>query len=322
MLQIYENWLYSALFLLTLLVFSVSLQKKLSLAQTALWAYVVVSSLIPAFSVYYEADYLMPIFLTPAKLAACQSLVLAILVPLFVLISKKKSVGVVLKLLFFIEACAVLITGHTIMFGWSSFSSVMLALSVFLFKPNKNKLETETIAVALIFAASLINLSITTVVIYFYALLILIWKVNKTYVLYLLSLLAAVPFLVDLKEILTGNGRYLMWSQFIQIWNDKLPKVLGTGFGTWEWVGPQLKGSDFMGYAMLHNDYLQVLFEGGFIGLALFLWVIGESFYKHGKNVQFILPAGAFCLAMLSYFPLHVVAGQVLALHYLLYDRD
>lgn len=320
MLHIYANWYYSCIVLIVILIYFMYVGFELTKAQLLLWIYVALSGLYPAFSVFYSANsYLMPIFLTASKLTAAQSLILTFLVPTFMLFTPRSMILALLKLVFLTEALGVLFTGHTIMFGWSSFSSVMLALSVFLFKPHLKRLDL--LAVALIVIASAYHLAITTLAIYVFIIVILILKHNKYFGLPLLGLCLIGYLLIDPTEFLTGNGRYLMWSQYLEVWWNSLPKVLGTGFGTWEWIGPQLKGKDFMGFSMLHNDFLQILFEGGIVGLVLFLWVLIEGFYKN-RNLYFVLSIGSFCIAMMTYFPLHVIPGQCLALYYFLGEKD
>lgn len=321
MLQIYNNAMISVNLLLIIAISAVAVQKKLRIGAAVLWIYAALSSTNPAFNIMYNPkEYLMPIFLTATKVTAAQSLVLILLVPIFVLFIKPNSLKNILKCYFLIEAILVIFTGETLTLGWNSFSSTMLSLSVFLFIPSRRIVDILMLCVIIL--GSMMDMSITSVLIYACALTIYLWSEYKKEVSVVLAAGLGLFILISPPELTSGNGRYNLWSDLAMAYIDKLPKILGTGLGTWAWIGPQIQGTkDFLGYGMVHNDFVQVLFEMGFVGLFIFFWALFEAIYNNRRNLNFLIPVSGFCIAMMTYFPLHVVPGQVLFLYYLLY-RD
>ena len=334
MLQHYMNYYYSLIVLLGVLIGWLSYLKDRPIHQTLLWIFAALSSLYPAFSVWYNpSDYLNPIFLSAAKVSAAQSLFLVLLIPIFVLFVPKKIMVPLLKWYFLAEAVLVLLFGRTVMMGWSSYSSTMLALSIFLFTPFETFFDQELAEkedrwldfgmLVSIIGASFQNISVTAILIYASAVVFVFWKKHPIKVI-LAGIIGLASFIIiNPIELQNGNGRYAMWGDYYHFWIDHLPKVLGTGLGTWEWIGPQVQGKDnIMGYSILHNDFWQILIEMGYIGFALFMIVFLAQLWRNRKNNDFLMAASGFTIAAMLYYPLHSVPGQVLCLYYFIYkDR-
>lgn len=102
---------------------------------------------------------------------------------------------------------------------------------------------------------------------------------------------------------LNSNGRWNWWTKSFYFWfgSDWFHKIIGTGPGSYEIYGPGLQlqntvpGKAAIIAIWLHNDYLQCLFELGFVGLFLFGILHIQVLYRSYKsNINWLFLA---CLA-------------------------
>lgn len=128
------------------------------------------------------------------------------------------------------------------------------------------------------------------------------------------------------------NGRFWLWKIALNWWYDQSigTIIFGTGLSTLRIFLPLIQmgaGTDITQgpwFFWLHNDWLQILFEQGVVGLIsalIFLnYVLCNSFLRH-KRV-FVAGLG-FCFCMCTNFPMHwpiqAFLGFTLA-RYALYD--
>ena len=77
--------------------------------------------------------------------------------------------------------------------------------------------------------------------------------------------LGAGIFLQGRTTLFDSNGRVEIWRLSMEWWAREAPHWFGTGLGTYEAFGPMLRTNAIW----LHNDWLQILFEQGFVGLFL-----------------------------------------------------
>jgi O-antigen ligase len=85
-------------------------------------------------------------------------------------------------------------------------------------------------------------------------------------------------------SILSTNGRALIWQQAMAFWWSDASWMFGFGTGTAAELIPRLQ-SDVGGWGQtvfitLHNDWLQILWEHGLVGLALAAWVFIRALRK------------------------------------------
>ncbi|TAN75455.1 MAG: hypothetical protein EPN14_08445, partial [Gallionella sp.] len=71
------------------------------------------------------------------------------------------------------------------------------------------------------------------------------------------------------------SPRFLMWQSTIRMWLDA--PWLGSGLGSWNYIYPMYRIPDETGTSgyYAHNDYLQLLQEGGIFTLLIFFGVLG-----------------------------------------------
>lgn len=123
------------------------------------------------------------------------------------------------------------------------------------------------------------------------------WKLKASLVAAVLAIMLAVLFGIlpggRIAEPTTdiSSGRLGLWSAGLNLWLQK--PVGGWGFGT----TITLRGFADQNGLSLHNAYLTVLIETGFVGLALFIALIVGLFARSGlKNHPGIVAAGAIVL--------------------------
>jgi hypothetical protein len=114
-----------------------------------------------------------------------------------------------------------------------------------------------------------------------------------------------------------GSGRFGVWDSSIILFNDMDSKISGFGIGTAEWMIPfsQIRAnggkfpSDF--FTWMHNDYLQVLFEQGYIGLILLIIICINSIYKSYKLPWLFSTVIALLVAMSTQMPFRYMPFQI-----------
>lgn len=129
-------------------------------------------------------------------------------------------------------------------------------------------------------------------------------------------------------EAFKPGDRPMLWAQHMDFWLQ-LPTSyhwFGTGFGSYQWIGPFLN-SKFAGkgFIWMHNDYLQLLFETGYIGLLTLIGLITMWFKKEWNRSEYasnkLIMMTGFITTMLTYSPLHSPLGILLAL-IILYEPE
>jgi O-antigen ligase len=74
-------------------------------------------------------------------------------------------------------------------------------------------------------------------------------------------------------EGVSGNERALAWKASLGMLRD-FP-ILGTGFGTFRFVFPSyVPAGEVSTWLQVHNDYLEVLLEGGAVAGVLLIWLV------------------------------------------------
>jgi hypothetical protein len=147
----------------------------------------------------------------------------------------------------------------------------------------------------------------------------LYWKTWWKYKWYCIPL--GIASVVAIDHYLSGgglrssNGRMEAWGAFIDVWWEHMPHWLGTGYGSWEWIGPFTNNPTNQAFQWVHNDFLQMMFEGGLLGLICLVyataWVIGQVW----KDRYTRSAALGFLVCMMTYYPLHFVSTLLLAIY-------
>lgn len=102
------------------------------------------------------------------------------------------------------------------------------------------------------------------------------------------------------------SGRVKVWIASMRFWKEHTNHFLGFGLGTYFYIGPKislpLMGQSFL---WLHSDWLQVVFENGYIGGALVFALFIEALWKSRKNNWLFTSLSVYGSWGIANFPLH-----------------
>ena len=114
---------------------------------------------------------------------------------------------------------------------------------------------------------------------------------------------------------LEGGDRWQIWRDNI-LWLIRHNRgLLGMGLGSFEWIGPIMKQNK-LPYNTLHNDFANMFFETGFLGLLVFVGVVGVLFWRLRKQVEGAMLI-CFLVAMMTYSPLRHFPSMLFAVYLL-----
>lgn len=109
-------------------------------------------------------------------------------------------------------------------------------------------------------------------------------------------------------SLVDDSARFKAWSSFLDWWSYHVNVWFGSGLGTFQWMAPWINPGSKQIFYWAHNEYLQLLFEGGIIGCALFGWVMWDvlkAAWKQRKIEKWMLPAcAATAVGCLTQFPM------------------
>ena len=139
-----------------------------------------------------------------------------------------------------------------------------------------------------------------------------------------LAILAPVLFAYKTGKVETFKstaGRRLVWIETV---NLSIKQPLGYGIGTYKVLYPifcsKTVANEQPGreWNTCHNDWLQVLFEGGFPGLIFLVgWLV--SIVRTAKNPAKLAGLAILATNMMVHFPMRMVQGALIILMYLAY---
>lgn len=138
-------------------------------------------------------------------------------------------------------------------------------------------------------------------------------------------------------QVLNDNGRIGPWRTIMQWWWEGPPKgwetmqtmlpdnwdalmrwrlahspiAFGTGTGTFQWIGPTVQNNPENVFVWMHNEYLQVLFEQGVLGLGMMLILVGYCVRRSYKSPALFACVAGVGASFLTQFPLRYFLGQV-----------
>ncbi len=124
-------------------------------------------------------------------------------------------------------------------------------------------------------------------------------------------------------ELSSDSGRLQIWNT-LTTFSHLFDPVFGTGLGSTRFVYPILQGTEATRlFFWIHNDWLQLICELGFLGNVGLTWVAwtwystAKGRYDRGvENAQLLAAGAAFSFVMFTNFPwhwpVHAVLGGVL----------
>ena len=128
-------------------------------------------------------------------------------------------------------------------------------------------------------------------------------------------------------NISSKNGRLNTWSKTIELANER--PWAGWGPCTYKYLFPAMCGIDSLSWKMAHNCWLQILFEYGRIGLAVFIGYFVYLFISLFRIMSRAIfrPQAVSCLAglamisinMMIHFPTRMIQTVLIILFFLAY---
>jgi len=310
-----------------IIIFCMLLTQKIPWILKVCWGYFLILATCRTFWPYYQPLF-APAISNMLAWTGTLSLCLMIVPPLVILRAPEKLKSFLIfaiKIYLFTDAIA-LICGARGMFAAPTYDATLIACFALFWCPRKwyEALGLFVSAAAIFHVKSRTGVMVLGIL---YGLTGLQWGykslANKklfwgfVFVIGVVSL-AALRLIWGDRSIL-HDSRMEMWTSWMGWWNStgEVSKLFGTGIGSFEWLGPALdpgpsqRGLGY-GYYLMHNDWLQILFENGYLGLVFAL--IGYVYVAiklTGKSFIVWLAVGA---AMCFYYPTHSWPIQMLAL--------
>lgn len=296
------------------------------------WAYVVLSGIFIGFFPTKEGIY--GDLQIRIDQVAPQSALLAILVPLFVMILKRDSIRFLIflfELLALLNSILVIFLGRGIFFAYSfDLTFIAMVYPSILFRPEIYIVDKKTgiintdlasfiyeiLLVTLPAIAMIVRPSSTPTIMIAMSLTAYFILTRRS-----LSFLLVLPVIVSVGVLLSGvdflssNGRFEMWEYFFNWWNVWANQWIGTGTGSFQWIGPFMQINEQFKtdstFHFMHNEYLQILFEQGVIGFSLFLFSIYIAIKRSVQTPWVLASIVAICVCFLTQFPLRWIIPQI-----------
>ncbi len=120
------------------------------------------------------------------------------------------------------------------------------------------------------------------------------------------------------KVFFDSSGRFQMWVFFMKLWAVNWRNVVtGTGFGTFGVFSQNLQQHFIVNptdwWIWMHNDWLQMAFECGIIGLALMCWMYATCVWRLRRSAPEMQSLLLFGVMMGCEYSLHVAPPSLYA---------
>jgi hypothetical protein len=127
--------------------------------------------------------------------------------------------------------------------------------------------------------------------------------------------LAVTMLMLPNSHYFSGDTRLAAWGRFLPWWYENAPWPFGSGTGTFLWLGPLIDnwGKGFNGevFLQMHCDWLQVMFEGGVIGLILVAVSYLDLLVRSWSRIRFFAALVGVGFFALTYHPLRFFPSEV-----------
>lgn len=314
-----DLWRWQMLFgiAVCLIIILVKLWKNYHKIPLLTWTYFMASGL---FCLFYEYR---PLGISTLQVdeSAGKAVILMIIVPIVVLVLKKefmKYAVSIFQFLALVNAGLVVMNGHGFMnaHSWDT-AFIAMILPTMVFRITKSPI-TWLPTVFSLFAIGYTGGRTAMVVMSACAFAYFLQK-KRVFVACIIGsfvLLIGAQFSNESKMF--DSPRLNVWPYFMNIYWKYFDPWIGSGIGTFQWIGPlaQQKEQVFLKNGLhlwMHNDYLQVLFETGIIGLTLMMATVFDCLKRSWKNRELFVTVIATLATMLTYYPFHWFITQVWA---------
>lgn len=116
--------------------------------------------------------------------------------------------------------------------------------------------------------------------------------------------------------------RLIKWGNYLKFWAGDIRQIFfGTGAGSFIWFSLRMEKPDGHIFMNAHNDFIQLLFEYGLIGLILGLVIYYKAIVRKIDMSYFAATLGMFPF-MMFYHPLHYFPSALLIAYIIWGDRE
>jgi hypothetical protein len=126
-----------------------------------------------------------------------------------------------------------------------------------------------------------------------------------------ISVVLALPFIMF---NWIQDARAKIFAHYMGWWWDQANVWIGTGMGSFEWLGATIPSGITYQMYMMHNDWMQLLFEAGIIGFCLVVGLFFWTAYKLRRHTPYLAVWCAYGAVGFVYYPYHSLLVQVLVL--------
>lgn len=117
-----------------------------------------------------------------------------------------------------------------------------------------------------------------------------------------------------------ADSRIEAWKRFMHAWAFKEDThlynvkniLVGAGPGSFMWLSMIIDKFKTPIFLMMHCDFLQIIFELGFVGFFLCLWTVGSAVLRVKGNPKLLGAVLGCCIFALTYHPLRWAPSEVL----------
>lgn len=304
---------------ITIILFSIGMPlfffRGIGVLGCLLWTYGLLSAAWPGYSPFYAPEYLHPIFQARVQDLALQSFGFMAIIPPVILIladAYPRHLITFLRAMLVLDSFAVLHWGCG-MFNVGSMDAGVIAagLPMFLMEDVNKKILWVGFCICAI--AILASTSATGAIVALIALTAFYSRKKLLYGVIAGLSIFGVSFAIQGHELFNLSGRVAGWQSYMDWWAREAPHLTGPGISTFEGIAPYLlnKGQEIFLY--MHNDWLQILFDGGIIGFVLALAFTIQILYKARHSPALFACILGFMACMAPYAPLHFGFGQIFA---------
>lgn len=138
--------------------------------------------------------------------------------------------------------------------------------------------------------------------------------VNFRYYVYGILLSFVVGFASAGDYFFNMGNRVPVWIKVMERFYENFNLFVGTGTGSYRWLGPVMQGERVEVLLFMHNEWLQIIFENGIIGLMLVLSLMAlclRNVYKIPHLFTAMIVMLVICWAQ---FPLRIELGFIYCL--------
>jgi hypothetical protein len=292
-------------------------KKDISLIGSIFWSYLVANAAWVSYSAWYDpSSYIHPLIIPAVRDSAKLSLWLLFCVPIGVMLFKNKILNII-KLGLVVNSAHVLAFGYGV-FNAGTFDAGVMAASLPLFASRSYK--KLNFIMGLFVLASVISTRSATGAVVLLVVLISYMSIWKSYLYAAAAAFVSfgVSFLLQGSELFNDSGRIIAWKNYIKWWSSEANILFGTGVSTFDSICSFIDNGTGTIFVWAHNDYLQLLIDGGIIGVSLFaVYYLSILFKVRNNPVLFSCLAG-FGACGLTYSPMHFVASQVIVCYLLI----